>query len=73
MNRSAAMALNIGLGLTQIVERRFGRHEGGMLDAARRVVDIGDQRAFWTAILEPVMPGASIWTSSPTRSRRLRG
>ena len=52
------MPLDIALRLAHVVERRFRRHEGRVLDAARGVVDIGDQRAFRPSVLEPVMPRA---------------
>ena len=54
----ATVTLDIALRLAHVVERRFRRHEGGVLDKARGVVDIGDQRAFRPSVLEPVMPRA---------------
>src|ERR671916_482327 len=44
---------HVGPGLAQVVEGRLGRHEGGVEDPAGGVVDIGDQRAFRPAVLEP--------------------
>jgi hypothetical protein len=55
-NIRASVALNIGLGLAQIVQRRFRRHKGRVQNAAGSIIDISDSRGFRHEVLEPIMP-----------------
>src|SRR5882762_7172384 len=48
-----AVALKISAGRGEVVERRFALHEAQLHQATGRVVDVNQQRAARTALLEP--------------------
>src|SRR6267378_1354221 len=53
-----AVALKISAGRGEVVERRFALHEAQLHQATGRVVDVNQQRAAGTALLEPGVLGA---------------
>jgi hypothetical protein len=50
-----AVSLEIAARRTEVVERRFRRHEARLHEAAGGVIDEGEQRAGRAAVFEPCM------------------
>jgi hypothetical protein len=46
--------LEVATGRLEVVERRF-RRKAQLLQAARRVIDVDQQRAAWAALFEPLV------------------